>query len=494
MKLQFKLTALVLALLLAVTLCACGSDQGESSGVYGTYKLYAMDYDESHIVLADDFFEGESYVELKLGGTAKMCLEGETADVKWKQEGAALVLTADDGDMAGTLSDGILAVDFDGTKLYFVKEGAKADSLHAQTLEAILNGEPLTSDTQAPATSDTQAPAPDTQAPAPTETEVQKLWNGWWYGCADINGSEKGWEWANGLTFDVAMKVELDAEGKGTLGIYDPYGEMATGPNNNRFITINCHGDLNYLYGDSGTEYGYDIDPANWRIVRNLSDPDKLNVGSSYTDADGNKMGYDFTFKRWGDRWEGDNYTQFIPHFGDYLAMLDKGWADPYNDGGGQESPAPSEKPTDTGDLSPLLGGSPTELNVNDRGIVSVYYPADQFVYDDWYGKLKNEATGVGILLDPMLGAANLAELKASYEANNSDEEDYSLVETQVNGYRALVLKYTDWLSSTMRVDIDFGGNHDGWYGISFAVSGNSLRDCDTDLIWAIIQSMKLMK
>ena len=123
-----------------------------------------------------------------------------------------------------------------------------------------------------------------------------------------------------------------------------------------------------------------------------------------------------------------------------------------------------------------------------------IYYPADQFEYDDLYGKLKNEDTGVGILLDPMLGETNFDELKASYEKNNSDADDYSLVETTVNGYRAQILKYSDWLGSTMRVDVDFGGNHDGWYGISFAVSGDSPEDCDTELVWAIIESMELMK
>lgn len=147
---------------------------------------------------------------------------------------------------------------------------------------------------------------------------------------------------------------------------------------------------------------------------------------------------------------------------------------------------------TDTGDNADLLGDSPTKLDVNDRGVAYVYYPADQFEYDDWYGKIKNEDTGVGILFDPMLGSANFDELKQSYEENNSDEDDYSLVETTVGGYKALVLKYSDFLGATMRVDIDFGGEHDGWYGLSFAVTGDSLSDCDTDLVWAIIESLEL--
>ena len=168
------------------------------------------------------------------------------------------------------------------------------------------------------------------------------------------------------------------------------------------------------------------------------------------------------------------------------------GIAEPLSNGGGEEQPA--QPSSGSGANSALLGSDPTRLDVNDRGILYVYYPADQFAYDDWYGKLKNEETGVGILIDPMLGATNLAELKASYEEHNSDEDDYSLTETTVNGCKALVLTYSDWLGATMRVDLDFGGSHDGWYGVSFAVSGDSLADCNTDLIWAIIESMELVK
>ena len=106
----------------------------------------------------------------------------------------------------------------------------------------------------------------------------------------------------------------------------------------------------------------------------------------------------------------------------------------------------------------------------------------------------EGDDTGGGIPIDPMLGAKNLDELKKSYEENNSDEDDYSLTETTVNGCRALILKYSDWLGSTMRVDIDFGGKHGNYDGMSFAVSGDSLEDCDTDLVWAIIESMELAK
>lgn len=485
-----KTTAFVLAVLMVLSLGACGVT-GADKSMLGTYRLYAMDYDEDTIIFADELFEGENYVTIQSGGKAEMCLEDDKANVTWKADGDKLRFTAADGDMEGSLKDGVLTLVFDGTNLYFVGENASTASIKAHTLEEIVNG------VDDPSVEDPEEPVLD--APA-EETEVQKMWNGWWYGCIDISGSEGGWEYANGLTFDAAMQVELDEDGSGKLIIFDPYGAFAVNPDHqNRYVVIDCHADSMYLYGDSGVAFDYDINPSDWRVVHNLDNPDKIHVGSSYTDDSGNKLGYDFTFLPWGDRWENETYQQFIPRFDDYLAMLDAGMTSPYDDGSGAEAvDAPSNGGSDNGGSaggnSELLGSNPVRLDVNDRGIVYLSYPGDLFRYDADYGKLKNDDTGVGILIDPMLGSTNFDELKASYEANNSDEDDYSLTETTILGYKALIMTYSDWLGSTMRVDIDFGGNHDGWYGISFSVSGDSLDDCDTDLIWAIIESMELLK
>ena len=67
-----KITALVLALLLAVSLCACGGSK-EDQSMLGTYTLYAMEYEKGTNVLASELFDGESYVTLKSGGSAEMC-------------------------------------------------------------------------------------------------------------------------------------------------------------------------------------------------------------------------------------------------------------------------------------------------------------------------------------------------------------------------------------------------------------------------------------
>ncbi len=526
-----KAISLALALLFALSLCACGGSK-EADAMQGTYTLYAMDYEKS-IVLTDGLFDGESYIKLKSGGAAEMCMEGDVANIKWKADGEKLTFTAADGDMAGSLSGGVLTLEADSAKLYFVADEAAKSKVKAISLDELLSGVAATArGSDAPKTDEPTPAAPETpEAPAaePTETpriepapaavteptELQQMWNGWYFGCIDMHGCSGEWEYLNGETFDVTMYVELGADGSGRLIIYDPFAALVQNETNNLLANAWCHADARYLYADSGLVFGCDIQPVDWVMVHNLMIPEKLNMGSESTNEDGETVGYDFQFKPWGDRWEGDNYTKFIPYFDQYIAALDSGLASPFGDsfpglgianypipgvngaasGGNTETPA--EQPASGGSgggNSALLGASPEKLDVNNKGVVYVYYPGDQFVYNDDYGKLKNEQTGVGILIDPMLSDKNFDELKASYEKNNSDEKDYSLVETTVNGYKALILKYSDWLGSTMRVDLDFGGKHGNYYGISFAVSGDSLADCDTELVWAIINSMELAK
>ncbi len=501
-----RITAIALVLIMALALCACGGSSGSTGkDVTGTYTLYAMDYDEKTTLLADELFEGKNYVTLKSGGSAEFCMEDDVANVKWKADGEKITISAADGDMVGTLSDGILKLAFDDGNLYFVAEGASTDGIKAITMSEMLGG---LFDDSGDKPAETEAPKPDTPAPAAEPTGVQTLWNGWYYGCIDMDDCTGSWERLNGETFDATMYIELGADGTGRLVIFDPFGVLVSNDQNNICVNIWCHADELYLYGDSGEAFGCEINPKDWIMVHNLMVPEKVNVDSEADNDAGETIAYDCQFKPWGDRWEDDNYTKFIPQFAAYIDAVNAGLVCPFGDtfpglgianyeiagvnGAGGVSPAPTDKPVSGGGDSALLGSSPEKLDVNGRGIVYVSYPGDQFRYDDDYGKLKNDDTGVGILIDPMLGESNFEELKASYEKNNSDEEDYSLVETTVNGYKAMILKYSDWLGSTMRVDIDFGGKHGSWYGISFAVSGDSLEDCDSDIVWAIIRSMEV--
>ncbi len=529
-----RIAALALALILTLTLCACGGSGGDTTdAMLGTYTLYAMDYEDGKIVQTEGLFDGENYITLKKGGAAEICLEDDKSDVKWKGDESKLVISAADGDMDASVKDGILTLVADGSNLYFVANDAVKDKIKALSMDDLLSGvmdDVLggTSDTPAPpAVTDAPAAPAATDTPAVSETpaaiaapaeptEVQKLWNGWYFGCIDLDDCTGQWESLNGGTFDATMYIELGADGSGRLLIFDPFGAVARNEESNCYVNALCHADTLYLYGDGGEAFGCEINSKNWIMVHNLMVPEKINTDFESANAAGETIDCDFQFKPWGDRWEGDNYTNFIPKFGEYIAAIDAGLVSPFGDtfpglgiagyeiagvNGAGGSAAPADNPSggngggsSGGGNSALLGSSPAKLDINNKGAVYVYYPADQFEYDDDYGKLKNDDTGVGILIDPMLGSKNFEELRASYEKNNSDEDDYSLTDTTINGFRAQIMTYTDWLGATMRVDIDFGGAHDGFYGMSFAVSGDSLEDCDTDIVWAIIESMEVVK
>lgn len=293
-----KIVVLALALIMLFALCACGASD-EEKAMYGTYTLYAMDYDENTTLLAGEMFGGDNYITLKSGGSAEMCMESQPANVKWKADGNKLTFTAADGDMEGKLSNGILSLVVDGTNLYYVADGASTDSLKAITLDEMLNGVVDDAISDALGSEENAGPA------EPEETEVQKLWNGWWYGAIDINGCTNGWDWLNGYTFDIIMLVELDEDGYGSLSIYEPYGQITDETDDHRFALLDCHADTNYLYGDSGMSFNDTIKTSDWIFVRNMDNHDKINMGSSFTDADNNRFGYDFTFMPWGSLWEG---------------------------------------------------------------------------------------------------------------------------------------------------------------------------------------------
>ena len=133
-----KAISLALALLFALSLCACGGSK-EADAMQGTYTLYAMDYEKS-IVLTDGLFDGESYIKLKSGGAAEMCMEGDVANIKWKADGEKLTFTAADGDMAGSLSGGLLTLETEDANLYFVADEAAKSKIHAISLDELLNG------------------------------------------------------------------------------------------------------------------------------------------------------------------------------------------------------------------------------------------------------------------------------------------------------------------------------------------------------------------
>lgn len=124
-----KLISLALALVLVLSLTACGSKDGGDSADPNLGKYLGTEFsgDGNEWLSLDEVYdEGESYIELKSDGKGVFCLGGDATDIKWALESdGSLKLTRDSLESNGTLQNGIITLtDLWGNNvtITFVKE------------------------------------------------------------------------------------------------------------------------------------------------------------------------------------------------------------------------------------------------------------------------------------------------------------------------------------------------------------------------------------
>ena len=128
-----KLISLALALVLVLSLTACGSKDGGDSADPNLGKYLGTEFsgDGNEWLSLDEVYdEGESYIELKSGGKGVFCLGGDATDIKWALESdGSLKLTRDSLESNGTLQNGIITLtDLWGNNvtITFVKEDGES--------------------------------------------------------------------------------------------------------------------------------------------------------------------------------------------------------------------------------------------------------------------------------------------------------------------------------------------------------------------------------
>ena len=109
-----KLISLALALVLVLSLTACGSKDGGDSADPNLGKYLGTEFsgDGNEWLSLDEVYdEGESYIELKSDGKGVFCLGGDATDIKWALESdGSLKLTRDSLESNGTLQNGIITL------------------------------------------------------------------------------------------------------------------------------------------------------------------------------------------------------------------------------------------------------------------------------------------------------------------------------------------------------------------------------------------------
>ena len=112
----------IISRILCVALVACMLLTLAGCGVAGRYVLKEMSYGGiSMDAETAGVASGECYIELKANGTGVMCMNGEEADMKWK-DGKIWAEGEEDSKVDFEVEDDELTIEIEGMKMIFEKE------------------------------------------------------------------------------------------------------------------------------------------------------------------------------------------------------------------------------------------------------------------------------------------------------------------------------------------------------------------------------------
>ena len=188
-----KLTVLVLALVMALTLAACGGKGNGGNKVNPAVGKYmgeeVLSFDEW--ISMDEVYDlGDNYIELKPDGTGCFMLDGDPTTIKWKltQDGA-LTLDRDGSVCNCTLKDGLIMVnDYFGfdLKLTFRKsEGSGTGGTNAG----------------------------NTDSTGLTIDDFAEVYGGDWHGMAGLTDATGDFEELNDTAHEILARLVFDGNG-----------------------------------------------------------------------------------------------------------------------------------------------------------------------------------------------------------------------------------------------------------------------------------------
>ena len=291
-----KIISLALALVLVLSLTACGGRDGGKSADPNLGKYIGTEYssDGSSWYSLADVLEGESYIELKDGGKGVFCLGGDATDVKWTLEnGGALKMTQDSLESNGTLKDGLITLTDiwgnDEVTITFWKEGGS----------------------EAAATGDT----------------LLDWWNGDWYGWWKMTGCSGYYEAMEGDWWDICGTIDIGADNKGTVTLWD---EDYTKDSPMAMVNVSLSGSGTGEHGTMMSEGGQftdvKLEHAEWIIDPGTLDCDDLIRIDGYYENGEDGYHYEIYLRPWGTYWDDvDEGTHPYSYDDWYLPLIKAG-------------------------------------------------------------------------------------------------------------------------------------------------------------------------
>ena len=328
-----KIVSLALALVLVLSLTACGGKDGGKSADPNLGKYIGTEFSsdgDSWYSLAD-LYDGECYIELKSGGKGVFCLGGEATDIKWSLESdGTLTLKRDGLESNGLLQDGcIMLDDLWGNEVYTLYEKEGADASPEKTGDTLLD-----------------------------------WWNGDWYGWWKMTGCSGYYEAMEGDWWDICGNIDIGADKTGVVRLWDEdYSRDSLMAKVNVTLSTAGTGEHGTMTSEDGQFTDIAIEHADWIVDPGLADWDDLICIDGYYENGDDEFYYEIYLRPWGTYWDDADEDSRPKSYDDwYLPLIKAGksmpdaiGADATASSGDTKSTAPSgnsNAPSGTGLVS----------------------------------------------------------------------------------------------------------------------------------------------
>lgn len=445
----------IIAVILIIVLGGKGKNaiaNDPNLGVYNakTASMLGMDMNVT------DLFQNGFSIELKANGKCVINADGTKGGGKWTLAGDAFHVEGGGLDCSGTLQAGILTLENvlgTGIALGFEKEGGYT------------------------------APA----AGSDVLTPLQQQWNGTWFGCLCVSESTGDYAAIPSDFYDVYMTVNVDGQGRGSLGVYLDGAKAA-------FAIADCQAKETGLYATGGTlAGGVRVNTDNWTLLPMPDYPDQYTMNDAIGDGD-SLFHFSLFMKKWGGSWQAeiDSGLAITPPSVAWYETAIASREQPPTSGGGASSDgaASTQSGSPTGGDYAFAGPTAT-YDCGTDGRLLFTYPTDEFTFDNYWEKLEtlDESLSISFMLD-----WNEGEIQADLDRFNSfsDFDGFSLEKLTVAGYEATRMTYSDSLGYTVETLIDFGTSVGEYRGVRvIVISYNSFDECTSAVVEAIIASIQ---
>ena len=457
-----KIIALLVAVLLLFSLAACGGKVDSSDPNQGLWKAKSGEMMGLSMEVEDFFGEGFT-IELQSNGKCALNVDGSKANGTWTLENGAFTVKGGGLDCSGRLENGFLTLEnvLDmGLTLIFEKEGSAGGSA-------------------------TSAPSDSGAVDAAELSDIQRQWNGTWFGFMMFNSGTGAYEDGAGDA-DMYMVVDVDAGGNGSFTVYSAYNMSEWGKGS----CVAREGVLEVIEGElmSSPE---PMVPADWTFYQAQDSDDKIVNTSDFTDNNGDTFNYSLFFKPWGADWQDEvdsGRPTYPPGYEDYIAKVNAGEPSPFDVGSSGDKPDASGGTTSGGELSGPLG------SWSQNG-VTVSFPSDTYeIQQDIIGNdfiaRKDGSVQITLTVDTLQSDVKANE---GYHDSYSDNEDYTTENITIGGFSARRTTYSDdWATQLYNsmVSMDFGAS-DSPAGITIQIgSDESIAATWTPEIQAILNTI----